>query len=480
MKCPNCGTENPDKANFCFNCAHSLTDTKSAQKQEDRFTKYIPKALQKKLEESAKLGGIENERRIVTILFCDVVGSTTHAENMDPEEWTEIINVAFDSIIPPVYKYEGIVARLMGDAILAFFGAPISHEDDPERAVLAGIDILEAANECSSKIKEKWGIEIDVRIGINTGLVVVGEIGSDLRVEYTAMGDAINIASRMESTAEAGTIQVTQNTFKHISYLFDVEKIGKVEVKGKSDPITTYKILNQKQSMDKNKKYTDRESVFVGRDEQLNRLNTMIDGVEEGTGKICWIAGEAGIGKSRLVTEFYSSLFLEDRVHSNFHEYNPSSNKIYWFETGALPYQISSPFSPIIHFFVMYFGINLDMNNEEKYNSVKSELSKLPDGDDMFPFIANLLQIELSDEDRYQTAFLDPAILQEVTVQHIISFLNVFSAETSLILVFDDIQWADKSSLNLMQELIQQVKSNKILLLILSRAVPDPNDSLFQ
>ena len=217
MNCPNCGTENPDKANFCFNCAHSLK-TSEPEIQEDKYTKYLPKALRKKLEESAKLGGIENERRIVTILFCDVVGSTGHAENMDPEQWTEIINIAFDSIIPPVYKYEGIIARLMGDAILAFFGAPISHEDDPERAVLASVEILDAAKECSKSINAKFGIEIDVRIGINTGLVVVGEVGTDLRVEYTAMGDAINIASRMESTAEAGTIQVTHNTFKHISY----------------------------------------------------------------------------------------------------------------------------------------------------------------------------------------------------------------------------------------------------------------------
>ncbi|MCE7737049.1 MAG: AAA family ATPase [Candidatus Heimdallarchaeota archaeon] len=478
MKCPNCGTENPENANFCNNCAHSLTDVKPKQ-QEDRYTKYIPMALQKKLEESAKLGGIENERRIVTILFCDVVGSTKHAEGMDPEEWTEIINEAFDSIIPPVYKYEGIIARLMGDAILAFFGAPISHEDDPERAVLAGIDILEEASKSSIKIKEKWGIDIEVRVGINTGLVVVGEIGTDLRVEYTAMGDAINIASRMESTAESGTIQVTQNTFKHISYLFDVEKIGRIDVKGKSDPITTYKILNEKQSMDKNKKYSDRESVFVGRDEELNLLNTLIEGVENGEGKICWIAGEAGIGKSRLVTEFHNSLFLEDRVHSSTQEYDSSSRQIYWFETGALPYQVSSPFSPIIHFFINYFGVSLDMDNEEKYNLIKSKLAILPNGDDIFPFIANLLQIELTDEDRYQTAFLDPAILQEVTVQAIISFLDVFSKDTPLILIFDDIQWSDKSSLNLMNDLIRQVKSNKMLLIILSRAVPDPHDSLF-
>ncbi|MHA2090653.1 MAG: adenylate/guanylate cyclase domain-containing protein, partial [Candidatus Kariarchaeaceae archaeon] len=479
MLCPNCGTENTDTANFCNNCAHNLKDV-SPPVQEERFTKYIPKALMTKLQESAKLGGIENERRVVTILFCDIVGSTSHAENLDPEEWTEIISSTFDHIIPPIYKYEGILARLMGDAMLAFFGAPISHEDDPERAILAGIDILAAAREYSSIVKEKWGFDIDVRVGINTGLVVVGEIGSDMRVEYTAMGDAINVASRMETTAEPGSIQVTENTYNHISYLFDVEKIGNIKVKGKIEPIPTYKIIKKKPIVDKSKKYTEGDSAFVERDQELNQLHSLLDDVVSGTGKISWISGEAGIGKSRLIAEFHTSLSIKDRVHDAFQQYDPDSEKIYWFETGAMPYQISTPYGPIINFFLKYFGITLEMTNDKKYELVRTSLQKLPDGDDIFPFIANLLQIELSNNDIYQTAFLDPEILQETTFQSIITFLDTVSQDQPTILVFDDIQWADNSSLNFMEELIGHLKSNQIFLLILSRELPDHSDELYK
>ena len=179
------------------------------------------------------------------------------------------------------------------------------------------------------------------------------------------------------------------------------------------------------------------------------------------------------------MNEFHSSLYLEDRVHTFPQKYDAESDKIYWFETGALPYQVSSPFSPIIHFFIKYFGINLEMDNQEKYDIVRQQLYQMPDGDEMFPFIANLLHIPLTEEDSYQTAFLDPAILQEVTVQTIISFLDAFSINNPLILVFDDIQWADKSSLNLMHNLIRQVKTTKILLLLLSRATPEPQDPLY-
>ncbi|MDH5404594.1 MAG: adenylate/guanylate cyclase domain-containing protein, partial [Candidatus Heimdallarchaeota archaeon] len=206
--------------------------TEQSEQTTDKYSKYIPPQLLKKLEESAKIGGLQKERRIVTILFCDIKGSSNAAEELDPEDWTDIMSKAFEHLIQPVYQYEGIIARLMGDAILAFFGAPISHEDDAERAVLAGLQILENMRSYADKIKKEWKIDIDVRVGINTGLVVVGEIGSDMRVEYTAMGEAINIASRMESTAQEGTIQISHETYKRVAYLFDAEKLGSKLIKG--------------------------------------------------------------------------------------------------------------------------------------------------------------------------------------------------------------------------------------------------------
>jgi class 3 adenylate cyclase len=235
MNCPNCGTLNREDAKFCSNCGTSLAAnclncgfklepgarfcsncghpvgapvvapaaaspaTEAAPVSESdapmgRLQQYVPKELIGKLEAARANRSMAGERRIVTVLFCDVKGSTSLAEMLDPEEWAAIMNGAFKHLIEPVYRYEGTLARLMGDAILAFFGAPIAHEDDPQRAVLAGLDTVEGMKGYREEIKRRHGFDLNVRIGINTGLVVVGEVGSDLRVEYTAMGDAVNLA----------------------------------------------------------------------------------------------------------------------------------------------------------------------------------------------------------------------------------------------------------------------------------------------
>jgi class 3 adenylate cyclase len=171
------------------------------------------------LSNSATLVG---ERRVVTILFCDIKGSTLMSEGLDPEEWAEAANQAFQELIEPVYRYGGMVARLMGDAILAFFGAPKAHEDDPQRAVLAGLDIISRTDDFNRKFEQITGLKFEVRVGINTGLVVVGNIGSDLRAEYTAMGDAVNLAARMEQTAQPGSVQISEGNLPagipHVRY----------------------------------------------------------------------------------------------------------------------------------------------------------------------------------------------------------------------------------------------------------------------
>src|SRR5690349_10383910 len=213
MKCPKCQTSNPDQAKFCMNCGNSLAATihvtdggvDSLQVKNHAFDKFIPQELMTKIEAARAGGAMVGERRVITMLFCDVKGSTAAAEKVDPETWTEIMNGIFGYMIRPIYKYEGTVPRLMGDAILAFFGAPIAHEDDPQRAVLAALEIQEEIKEYVEEIRSTYGLEFGLRVGINTGLVVVGAIGSDLRMEYTAIGDAINLAARMEQTAAPGT-----------------------------------------------------------------------------------------------------------------------------------------------------------------------------------------------------------------------------------------------------------------------------------
>ena len=178
ITCPRCKFNNPGNAKFCVNCSQSFA---FRQKKTVSQTKnVIPKEYEEKLTIARTKQSMKGERRIVTILFCDVKGSTSMAEKLDPEEWAEIMNQAFDFLIAPIYKYEGTLARLMGDSVLAFFGAPLTHEDDPKRALLAGLDMLEGIQPFKEKIIEKHKLDFDVRVGINTGLVVVGGVGSDL------------------------------------------------------------------------------------------------------------------------------------------------------------------------------------------------------------------------------------------------------------------------------------------------------------
>src|SRR5215216_5607925 len=252
MKCPKCKTVNSEQAKFCMNCGTSLATTvQVANKQESgaqtqTLDKFIPRELMRKLEAAREHAAMVGERRVITMLFCDVKGSTAAAEKLDPEVWTDIINGVFEYMIRPIYKYEGLVPRLMGDAILAFFGAPIAHEDDPQRAILAGLEIQEGIKEYAEEVRLKHDVEFGLRVGINTGLVVVGEIGSDLRMEYTAIGDAINLAARMEQTAAVGTIQITEETYKLVAPLFEFKPLGELEVKGKSAPTKTYRVLGVK------------------------------------------------------------------------------------------------------------------------------------------------------------------------------------------------------------------------------------------
>ncbi len=257
LACTNCGTTLPPEAKFCYNCGQAILPHPEKKRensaplvlpskidQEALLQKYISAEFAAKLEAAHR--EVKQERRIVTVLFCDVKGSTSMAEKLDPEEWTEVMNGAFEYLIEPVYRYEGTVVRLLGDAILAFFGAPVTHEDDSQRAVLAGLGIVEGIRTYRELVKRKRGLDFNVRVGINTGLVVVGEIGSDLRAEYTVMGDGVNLAARMEQTAQPGSVQISGYTHKLIAPLFEFESLGEIEIKGKDEPVAAYRVLGQK------------------------------------------------------------------------------------------------------------------------------------------------------------------------------------------------------------------------------------------
>ena len=458
--CSKCGIELPEEARFCLNCGEPLVEVQ-ADTSLDRLRQYIPQALLNKLEGARTSGSVQGERRIVTMLFCDVRGSTAAAERLDPEEWTEIMNGAFEHLIAPVYRYEGTLARLMGDAILAFFGAPIAHEDDPQRAVLAGLDMVQGISQYREEVKLKWGLDFSVRVGINTGLVVVGEVGSDLRVEYTAMGDAINLAARMEQTAQPDTVQVAEDTYRLIRPLFDFEDLGGIEAKGKSEPVQAYRVLSPKEEPDRLRGIEGLDAPLIGRDQEMETLRSKLTELCQGRGQIISVMGDAGLGKSRLIAELRKALVAEGLLSdSNARSVEGSDQETVgtfdWHEGRCVSYKMSTPYAPIRNLFEVCFGLQAGQSDLENYNRISERISRVfPDRVlETAPLIATMMGIKLTGEADEMVKYIPPSQVRDRIFRAIGEVIEGLTSLRPLVIVVEDLHWADPTSLDLIESLM--------------------------
>ena len=393
--------------------------------------------------------GVQGERRIITVLFCDVKDSTAMAEQLDPEDWAEIMNEAFEYLNAPVYRYEGTVARLMGDAILAMFGAPFAHEDDPQRAVMAGLDILEEIHPFCDRIKREYGLDFNVRVGINTGPVVVGDIGSDMSTEYTAMGDAVNVAARMEQTARPGTVQVSGETHKLVAPLFEFESLGDIEVKGKSEPVPAYRVLGRKSQPGRLRGIEGLSAPLVGRDKEIETLKQLVAEVRLGRGHIVSLIGEAGLGKSRLIAEVRAEWEKQTEGGSN------------WLESRGISYDATRPYSLFQQRVRQVFGVEDDDTTEVIRQKIAKNLQHLePDQLALCTAAAEMLLAARAPLD-------EPELPAEALKRELFEALsNIWRNEASkapLVMVFDDLHWADPASVKLLLHLFELAEEVPIL-----------------
>jgi predicted ATPase/class 3 adenylate cyclase len=419
--------------------------------------RYLPRELASKLEASRTDRSMQGERRIITMLFCDVKGSTAAAEQLDPEEWTEIINGAFEHMIRPIYKYEGMIPRLMGDAILAFFGAPIAHEDDPQRAVLAGLEIQESIKPYQEEIRKRFGVDFALRVGINTGLVVVGEVGSDLRMEYTAIGDAINLAARMEQTAEPGSVQISEETYKLVAPFFEVEELGGIQVKGKAQPVNAYRVLSVVKTPGQMRGLKGFASTLVGREAELSALEGHLTALSEGTGAVVTVLGEAGLGKSSLVATAHKDL---------------DTTSVSWLEAHALSYTQTTSYYSWRQIIRAAIGAR-ESDSPAKVRSrlqVTSEHAGYPS--DEIPFLESMLVVE-SQESQEKVSHFEGEDLFERITDAVRRFLIKTATESPLVIVFDDLHWMDEASLTLLSNVVKLVQDHSILFLCLMRPEVD-------
>jgi len=450
------------EAKFCANCGQALAEASTDDAAiHSRVAAAAPAPLITKMR-TARLTG---ERKPVTALFADVVGSTTLAEHMDPEDWTAMINEAFDLMSRAVFRYEGTIAQLQGDAMLAFFGAPVAHEDDPERAIFAALDMLEATAEFAAQLKSTHGIDFQIRAGINSGPVMVGNVGSDLRYEYTALGDAVNVAARMQTAAQPGTILITEMTRRLTGDTFDLEDLGGIEVKGKAEPVHAYRVLARKSAPARRRglEAVGLDSPMVGRDEPLARLKAAFDVVRAGRGRVAFIVGEPGIGKSRLLAELKRAAL-------------DSSSTTRWFEGKCVSYGRNLPYHLLVDLLRSILGISFSAAESDARATLDRELADLLDSDpaevaDTAAYLADLLGLPLRPGETIQTDV--PEVLQSRYAAATHRLLRAHAARGPLVLVCEDLHWADPASIAVTRQVMPLATQLPILFVGAMRAETD-------
>jgi class 3 adenylate cyclase/tetratricopeptide (TPR) repeat protein len=428
MICTRCQMANPEGARFCLNCGNQL-------------------------EAQVK---VEGERKYVTVLFADVVDSTGLGERLDPEQVAEIMNGAFAFLNASVKKYDGTIARLLGDAILAFFGAPVAHEDDAERAVRAGLDIQAAAREYAEEVKRDYGVDFKVRVGINTGLAVLAAVGDEIRTEYTAMGDTTNVAARLQSAAEPGTVLISADTYHLVKQLFELRPRGGAMVKGKSAPIVTYEVLSPRVVPGKVRGLEGLTSPLVGRAAEFKLVNDKLDEVRDGRGAFVAVIGEAGLGKSRLLAEVSNVAKSEPQVA--------------WLEGRALSYEQAVTYFPWRQVIREAIGAK----EGEAPEVVREKLRRdpacvaMPEGDPQY--LEVILSVE-SDATLEAVAVLEGEALVEHIAAATRGYLHARADLMPTVIMLDDLHWADTASLDLLLSVAALVED--LPLLILSPLRPD-------
>jgi class 3 adenylate cyclase/tetratricopeptide (TPR) repeat protein len=447
--CPQCGAPIIDSVSFCGSCGIPLTASPAA-----RFASpgaYTPRYLAERILNSR--GALEGERKQVTVLFCDLANSTPLAELLGPEAMHGLLDGFFDLALSEVHRYEGTINQFLGDGFMALFGAPLAREDHARRAVLAALGIQRALRERAIE-KPRAGEDLDVRMGLNTGLVVVGKIGDNLRMDYTAVGDTTHVASRLEQLAAPGSIVISEATYRLVRGYILAEDLGELSVKGKTDPVHAFKVLGPgpRRSRLEGPDGAQTLTPFVGREHELAVLQDLLARAETGRGQVVGIVGESGVGKSRLFHEFRrcqrgrSVTFLEGRCFS---------------------YGSSIPYLPVLDILRQSCGITETDGPEAIGQKVEWALNEVGiDPSEAAPYLQYLLGVRKGTE---KTAALSPQALKSRSADLLRQLTLKESRRRPLVILAEDLQWIDKTSEEYTSSLVDSVAGSPVLMVLTYR-----------
>ena len=395
-------------------------------------------------------GAVEGERKTITALFADLKGSTALIDGLDPEEARDIIDPALQIMMDAVHRYEGYVAQALGDGIFALFGAPIAHEDHPQRALHAALQLQDEMRGYSDKLRRRDGPPLQVRVGINTGEVVVRSIRKDdLHTDYVPVGRSTNIAARMEQLATPGSTLVTEHTHKLTDGYFDFKALGQTQVKGVDAALNIYELAGAGPLRTKLEVSARRGlSQFVGRERESEQLQQALAQTRAGHGRIVGVMGEPGLGKSRLFHEFKLTLPIDCLV----------------LETFAVSHGKSSPYLPVIDLLKSYFDIAVEDDNQRRHEKISTKLLALERSlEDTLPYLFALMGI---DDPASSLQQMDPQVRRQRTFSALNKLFLRESSKQPLIVIFEDLHWIDNETQGVLDALSEAEANASILLLV--------------
>ncbi len=463
--CSECGTRLEPTWRFCPECGRAQGDasvpsspntsepTAPIDEQLARIARHIPETLASRIRSS---GAVAGERKRATVFFCDLVGSTAIAENLDPEVYRELLDRYLELVLAEIYRFEGIVNQLAGDGFMALFGAPIAHEDAPERAVRAALAIQSSLGELSKRLLAERGVALRARIGIHTGIVVAGTVGNDLKMDYTAIGDTTNLAARLQSIAAPGTIVISDATRALLHGRFGTSPVGPFDVKGRSEPVTAHQVDGLAERAPSFSGERGELTPFVGREAELAQLEACFDRLEGGLAQVVSIVGDAGIGKSRLVHEFRKRL---------------EGRELELLETRCSSLTRSVPYAPWAAMLRRWFDVTPADDERCACEKISKRLSG-EDGtrDEGYSDLCWLLSIPVEERQADES---DPAQLRGFDA--VSRLIARTSLRAPVVMIIEDLHWLDDASRRILEMAVARTGSARLMIVTTYRPDHQPS-----
>ena len=450
--CADCGTLNAPGHKFCTSCGQQLAVANRTTQDAERLispapSNYTPKYLAEKILNSRH--ALEGERKRITVLFADLKSSMKLLAGRDPEEARKLLDPVLNHMMEAVHHYEGTVNQIMGDGIMALFGAPLAHEDHAVRGCYAALRIQESVKRYAEGALHSHDVPIRVRVGLNSGEVVVRSIGSDLRMDYTAVGQTTHLAARMEQMATPGSILITSDVFRAVEGYVEARPLGKVKVKGLNGPIEAYELTDAAAVRTRLQVAATRGLTrFTGRDVEMAGLHQALDLAAAGRGQFAAVVGEPGVGKSRLLHEFTHS----DRTRS-------------WLvlETGSVSYGRATPYLPLIELLRSYFRIDSRDDHHQIRERVAAKVSVLDRAlTPILPALLALLDVPIEDP-RWKES--DPSQRRRLTLEALKRLFLRESQAQPLLLVLEDLHGIDSETQAVLEVLVDSMGTAAMLIL---------------